>query len=366
MNTIGQLRKMRTIIAALAAVAVFSPAVWAATREYTRMVLDDPTGLFNLRDINNHNQGTGGDIFWQDGVVTHLGSLSGPGHFSRGIAVSDAGHVVGLSLEYAHGFLVTPEDISGDGVPDLWRRDSDGNGVNDLMTDVGAFNPLDVNKFGQVSGWSDVRGFVWHNGVLTDLGPNINLATAINDKGQVVGAHRDGAFLINPEDSDADGVPDRWYRDTDSNGVNDLMTLIAGGWGVDINEHGQVLVSANDYALLWTPTTPNGTSGSYVFLSDYTLTPVALNNFGQAIASVPGELGNSGVLWENGAFVDMTFNPPWPPSEGFGEFYAINDAGWIVADHGNLLIPTAIPEPGALTLSMLAAPVLTRRRKRRS
>ncbi len=374
MTTIQHQPKLITIVTALTAAVVFTSPVGAATREYTR--IDHRIGL---RDINNHNQGTGGDVFWRDGVVTHLGSLSGPSHFTRASAISDAGHVAGLSLDYGRGFIVTPEDTNGDGVPDRWHRDSDGNGINDLMIDLGAFHPLggseaaDVNIFGQVVGWSDGssattpspdrRGFVWNNGVMTDLGPATSWASAINDHGQVVGGHRDGAFLINPEDSDGNGIPDRWYRDADNNGSNDLMTIIDGGWAVDVNERGQVLSQVQSYVSLWTPHTPNGTTGSTVGPDSYDLIAVGINNVGQVIAWIPGDFANQGVLWEGGAFVDII------PSQSFDyipELYAINDAGWIVAEYGNLLIPAAVPEPGPMSLSMLAAPMLIRRRKRRA
>ena len=362
-NTIAPQPKMRVIITVLTAASVFSPALQAATRNYSRIVLDDPTGLIDLRDINNHGQGTGGGaIFWQNDELTRLGALGTIYDWSNGVAISDTGYVVGDSRFYRdgmgleHAFLVTPEDTNGDGVRDRWFRDSDGNGINDLMIDLGARLPggksiaADVNSFGQVVGTSDTQGFVWSNGAMTDLGAGTYAARAINDKGQVVGGHQAGTFLINPEDTNADGVPDRRYRDADNNGSNDLMTIIEGGRGVDVNEHGQVLLQLQDYAVLWTPNTPNGTSGSEIFLDPYPLIPIALNETGQAAVWTYSDFSSQALLWENGAFVDIILDPPLPDGAQLAEFYAVNNSGWIIANGGNLLIPASIPEPISVVL----------------
>ena len=356
-------RQFKCAIICASAAAAAAP-VDAATRDYTRIEI-------GLRDINNHNQGTGGGYFWQNEGSAPLGTLSGTG-LSSGIAISDAGHVTGISTDYVNGwrgFLVTPEDTNVDGVPDRWHRDNDGNGINDLMIDLGARHPggesdaRDVNSFGQVVGSSANQAVVWNNGTLIDLGPATYFAYGINDHGQVVGGGHAGTFLINPEDSDANGSPDRWYRDADNDGANDLMTTLFGvGWGVEINEQGQILVQAQDYALLWTPDAPNGTSGSAVSLSPDPLLAIGINNAGQAIAGAPGDLMNAPALWENGSIIDITLDPPIADGQ-LEEFYAINDAGWIVADHGNLLVPS-VPEPSGLALSVVAAQLLIRRGRR--
>ena len=318
---------------------------------YHGRLLTIETG-FNLKDINNLGQAAvGGAVFWQNGNATPLGSLFGPDEFSDATAISDAGHIIGISARYAtgetRGFLVTPEDTDGDGLPDRWYQDDDGDQLNDLMLDLGLVSPVtarpisDVNSFGQVVGQAFNDAFVWFNGVMTNLGPGF--VHAINDRGQVVGGNRSGAFLINPEDTDADGVPDRWYRDDDNNGENDLMRIIEGGWGVDVNEHGQVLVQLQDYAVLWTPGTPNGTSGSEIFFDHYPLIPIALNDTGQAVVWTYSDFSSQGLLWENGRFVDIILDPPLPNGAELAEFYAVNNSGWIIANGGNLLIPASIP-----------------------
>jgi probable HAF family extracellular repeat protein len=218
-------------------------------------------GLQSAGGINNLGQvaglsATGDAVLWQNGTAITLGTRG------EGLAVSDAGHVAGYSVisvypspDRRHAFLVTPEDTDQDGHPDRWFRDSNRDGLNDLMIDLGTLGRAesiarDVNAFGQVvgetyaAGPSYSRAFVWSNGVMTDLGTlggRMSQAYAINDAGQVVGWAEDASwsargFLINPEDTNADGAPDRWYRDSNGDGANDLMVVLPGGiWGRDLN-----------------------------------------------------------------------------------------------------------------------------------
>src|SRR5262249_33766129 len=92
----------------------------------------------------------------------------------------------------------------------------------------------DVNNNGVVAGQIlDGQAGLWHDGTLITLGPqpgpgSWGVAYAINDAGQVVGDSSAGGFLITPEDVDGDGAPDRWYRDDNQDGVNDLITDLSG------------------------------------------------------------------------------------------------------------------------------------------
>ncbi len=135
----------------------------------------------------------------------------------------------------------------------------------------------DINAAGQVVGWASPstgpeHAVLWNNGTIIDLGrlepKGWSTAAAINDRGQIVGsssvgANTDGqypthAFLLTPEDTNGDGTPDRWFRDFNADGANDLMTDLGspGGstsWsqGAAINNAGQVVVNTSDKAFLW-------------------------------------------------------------------------------------------------------------------
>jgi probable HAF family extracellular repeat protein len=117
-------------------------------------------------------------FLWENGVWTQLGTLGGS--HSHGLAVNSLGHVVGYSFcsegptSYAHAFLY-------DGT---------------VMTDLGTLAGTDsasygINDTGQIVGFSEAadgkgHAVLWSGG-LVDLGlyaPSV--ATAINDKGQVV------------------------------------------------------------------------------------------------------------------------------------------------------------------------------------
>jgi len=141
-----------------------------------------------------------------------------------------------------------------------------------LYTDIGTLGGTysrsdDVNALGQVVctsvtvGGSD-HAFLWSGGALIDLGTlggAWSAVSAINDHGQIVGSAdtADGirhAFLLSPEDTNGDGSPDRWFRDSNGNGANDLMTALqlpagqTASIALDINNAGEVVGGANDSA----------------------------------------------------------------------------------------------------------------------
>jgi probable HAF family extracellular repeat protein len=319
------------------------------------------------RDINARGEVVGASaqvaisthaVLWRDGTMSDLGSLGGPSSESIAWAINDAGQVVGQSFVtpfVQHAFLVTPEDTDQDGVPDRWYRDDNQDGVNDLMTDLA---PLywagDINNSGLVVG-AVGHGVLWQNGTIIDLWNSS--AYGINDAGQVVGygnVDGGGAFLLTPKDTDGDGTPDCWYQDANSDGVNDLMVALNsdyphGGRANRINAAGQVV--GEDHlsgGFLWTPSEPNGTSGSLEYF-----------NFEGADINASGDYVGTAWDWDWsfasskwGALINLI-----PSDSGWSDLYtanAINDSGWIVGsgDHGGyLLVPTGEETLPALTIS---------------
>jgi len=209
-----------------------------------------------------------------------LGSLGGGD--SCALNINNLGQIVGYAHtgEYSHAFLINPEDTDEDGTPDLWYRDDDVDGINDLMIDLGT------------------------------LGGNLSAAYGVNIHGQVVGSAdtspdyppHSHAFLITPLDTDYDGVPDLWYYDADQDGANDLMmdlgTLGGGNTSKasDINDFGQV-VGDSGHAFLWHYSTGMidlgtlGGSGSSAW---------AINNLEQVTGSSTNSFDSGrAFIWEN-------------------------------------------------------------------
>ncbi len=232
---------------------------------------------FILSPQNGRWYVAGGTTF-DNALMIDLGALSGAFAESAGTAVNDSGDVVGYAYNNNggyHAYLILPEDASGDGLPDRWNRDNNGDGINDIMLDLGTLGGKNswgrgvANRFsGQPSpvvvgeadtSALDTHAFVWTTaGGMVDLGTlggSDSSASRINDLGHVVGWAETSkqevhGFVVIPEDTNGDGRPDRWYRDNDANGINDLMTdlnavaLAATKWSIrearDINNSGEI------------------------------------------------------------------------------------------------------------------------------
>ena len=173
-------------------------------------------------------------FLYSDGLLADVGQL-GHGNVSRATAINDARQVVGesnlavdeqaptLPFLYDNGALQDIDTLAG-------------HGVNSAMA---------INNAGQIAGYGDagdgrMHVFLYHHGVLTDLGNFGGLDVMIggmNAQGQLVGTGNtpdgpDMAFLSR------DGV------------LADLNALIdpASGWAItsalDINDHGQIVAYA--------------------------------------------------------------------------------------------------------------------------
>jgi probable HAF family extracellular repeat protein len=203
-------------------------------------------------------------------------------------------------------------------------------------------------------------GTLYQGATPVNLGGNFS-ASDVNNLGQVAGTWRDStwifgrtswfqldhAALITPEDTNGDATPDRWFRDTDADGVNDLMTVLdpfgpyvprdgGNSWvsssGLGINDAGQVVGATWDaessepyYAYLWQNGQPQlwgpGNAAKDV------------NNSGQIVGELYTWNGlawqSDAVLWEAGNVTVL----PVPSNECAGSTVAtrINDAGQILA-----------------------------------
>ncbi len=221
-------------------------------------------------------------------TLIDLGTLGTRGGWASALSVNNLGQVVGASGNLQgvdRAFLLIPEDTNGDGSPDIWFQDAgtgpNGDSINGLMIDLGTLatgSPdrswgVAVNNHGQVTGRSSTddlttygsveRGFViipdgdtWFrdvdpadgaNDLMIDLGTlaygdGYSYPYAISDSGYVAGyvppsanSSAGRAFIVVPEDTDGDDIPDTWFRGPSPGGVNDLMidlgTLGEQTWG---------------------------------------------------------------------------------------------------------------------------------------
>jgi probable HAF family extracellular repeat protein len=225
------------------------------------------------------------------------------------------------------------------------------------LTDLGTLSasggystPSGINASGQVVGTAvssiSTRAFLWTNWAMIDLGTlggQHSTAWAINDLGQVAGAaHTVGstawhAFLLTPEDTDGDGSPDRWFRDVDSDGANDLMTALEVppgttiSEGYDINRAGQVVGYAWDAAgryraLLWTA----GQMTDLGTLGGENSSARGINDSGQVVGFAQDAAARQRpFLWDGGhGMTDLGSASGYLEAQA----YAINSSGSIVGE----------------------------------
>jgi probable HAF family extracellular repeat protein len=167
---------------------------------------------------------------WRDGKLTDLGTLPGDRE-SEATGVNDRGRVIGISY--------TKRDPAGE----VWRGFVWQSGTMRALD----FRPAAINASGQIVGSRlvgpvEVHGVLWQNGRTTDLGPLWeHTQIGLNARGQVFGTNRQGAFV--------------WQ-----NGKRTQLGALPGGrWSeaTAINDRGQVVGwstgKGRQRAVLWTP-----------------------------------------------------------------------------------------------------------------
>jgi len=173
--------------------------------------------------------------------------------WSAAYGINHLGQVVGAywssaTQVYGHAFLITPTVVDGE---TRWFVDENGDGTNDLMTDLGTLGGMrsvarDINNQGQVVGLAmdsddNEYPFLWNpkdpngdTGIMMNLGTlggvgysdNSHGAYSINEVGQIAGVTRNSegqrrGFVITPQ-PDENGV--REWRNDESTGPNTFMT----------------------------------------------------------------------------------------------------------------------------------------------
>jgi probable HAF family extracellular repeat protein len=231
--------------------------------------------------------------------------------------------------------------------------------ITDLGTLPGyeASHAEDINAVGQVVGYTydldthSIRAFLWDESAgmidLGTLGGASSQATAINDLGQVAGTASaptgpQHIFLINPEDSDGDGNPDRWFRDNDLDGRNDLMIDLGAlidftGEAVSINNLGQVLGNSGGVPFLWQDgvmtelSVLNASGSNGVWVNVVSFVAYDINDSGEVVGQATFEYidywtGASDYRTEAAMWRDGMLSSLGSLNGGYSVAAAINDA----------------------------------------
>ena len=289
-------------------------------------------------------------FLWNNGIPTDLGAF--PGHHGNNSSLANAINNEGVIAGMAENGHVDPDT----GYPETRAVVWDKGKIRNLGTLGGTqSNAMDVNDLGQVVGgalnrtddslsagfvlgfgfmWpgtTQVRAFVWQNGVMRDLGtlggPDA-FAISINQFGQIA-----GQSYTNSKPNDTTGIPTvdpfLW-----SNGkMIDLGTLGGTvGYSIWLNDWGQVVGNSDlagdvySHGFLWDrgvlrDLRPPANGGNYSWT-------YWINELGEVVggATLSGDELNDAMLWRFGKPIDLGAIGEDVCSEATG----MNDFGQIV------------------------------------
>jgi probable HAF family extracellular repeat protein len=296
----------------------------------------------DVHDLNEAGQvvgfsytpaGLGHAFLSNHGTIIDLGTLGGGWGDAYGI--NDRGQVVGTASlpgdATSHAFLLTPQG-------GVWFQDSNLDGRNDFMIDLGNAAAFDINNAGQVVGNSGGHPFLWDavNG-MADLGGD-GWATGVNETGQVTGFVTDplsgtqSAFLWDAAHGMTVLGTGPNYAESRATAINDAGQVIGFRW----NSWGN-----DDSAFVWTPDSPNGLTGSFTdlgMLASFAVgasisNATGINNAGQVVGFETGEgIGYQSYhpfLWDTaGGLVDVPYEIRPVGAEVINDGGAIAINGW--------------------------------------
>jgi probable HAF family extracellular repeat protein len=306
------------------------------------------------------------------GTIQSL-NISNPGFESSAFGISDYGQVASdVGTQATLWTPSTPQGTSGSNITLVAGYTAGGDGVNNFGQVVGYVQPT-FNSTDQ--------GFVWtpnsqHGslGMVTYL--NDSILSAVNSMGQVTGSK-----LWTPT------TPNGTTFTSSSFGV--LPGFANGTHAYAINSAGQVAGfsqgTAGVHAVLWSPNTPNGTTGNLQDLGDFAgginhSEANGMNDAGTVVGYGENASGPVGFIWTSTDGM-LALNSLLDSSGAGWNIYnaqGINNAGQIVSlasydpdgpgpltgyTHGVLLTP--VPEPGALLAATVSTTALLLHRRRR-
>ncbi len=388
MSTLRQLRNFWIPWVTTIVLACFSNAVAQARYKVQDLGVQHPDNLGMAMGLNNHGwalnmeqlldpfsislsahlvQGT--DSISIGELKLELGTLGGPNSSINWNGINDPGEAVGMSETSAPD--PNGEDICGFGthltcLPFLWQ-----NGVMSALPTVGGNNgqASAINNRGQVVGYAE-NGAVdstcppgttnnrvdlpvlWNKGKAHPL-PTIGsdpdgVAYGINNQGQAVGYSGTctaANYAVVWENGTATPLPD----------LGD-----PGAIAYAINSHGQIVGQAvnsdgTPLAALWHNNTVTALGG--LLPGDIATFATSINNRGEVVGSAfnsnSGASWSHGLLWRNGVMTDL--NTVFPASSHLYVISAsnINERGQIAG----MAVEMAGPHAGNIVHAFLATPV---------
>src|SRR5712692_1302714 len=303
-------------------------------------------------------------VVWKDGQIIDLGTFGGT--FSYANAINDQDQVVGFGLNSTPDSFDLGDFCENFPMPTQMRAFVWQNGVKQDLGTLGGTDScaLFVNQRGQAAGHSftdsivnpntglpTIHPFIWENGKMVDLGTlggAVAVAGAINDRGQIAGSSDLAGDLTSH--------PFLWDRGV----LTDLGTL-GGDNGTThwINNAGEVVGFADlpgstaHHGFLWR-------KGVMQDLGTVANQPcsnaIRINSKGQIVGRASDCMGGAlhAFLWDKGSIVDLNAFVPTGSGLTLAEADYINDRGEIAAQgvlangdlHGILLIPCGDGEEG--------------------
>jgi probable HAF family extracellular repeat protein len=277
------------------------------------------SGINNASTVQVAGEGANGVAYVWDSIhgMQDIGTV-GKETNSKAVSINNAGQVVGVSWSYVRNRTIE------DGFS--WTSSS---GMRSLGS---SFFPVGINSSGEITGDTGAQAALWNGNRRIQLGilpgGTMSAALGINDYGQVVGYSQNDTnsfwhgFLWTPSSPNST-----------SGTMIDLGTIFSspgGSWASAINSKGWVTGRSDDmnaggagHAYVWVPSSTNGTAGSWTDLGTLAVNPSAgvSQSEGNAINGsgvVVGDANPAGATSQN-QFVAVVWQP------GTNGSYSISD-----------------------------------------
>ncbi|MEA5112553.1 MAG: hypothetical protein VB050_00850 [Geobacteraceae bacterium] len=333
MRTFG----FRAFAVASAFIALIAATISPAHAAYTIIDLGagiTPNSINNVGQIAGYN-GSGNLFLYDNGTVQELGTFGGALTNVYGISINNNG-LIAVTANSKKGYVY----------------DSRTGNLLDMGFTGSSMNTFSINDSGQVAGSyfnTQMRNFVYQNGVMTDIG-NWGQAQAysypvLNNTGKIAGT----AANVYGDNAKS------YISDIDGKTAVSVLGDLGGSYSFvrGMNDFGDVVgqsspISGSDHAFVYT-------AGSMKDLGSLGGLSIAydINNQGQIIGFYEdANKVRHSFIYENGAMSDLTSLLTAGSGWDLSYAMALNDQGQIIGygklngvTHGYLLSPVTAPVP---------------------